>query len=105
MRSAAVPHAEVACGEMQWIAGKNVSRPRSSAARQNDGVNSLATIKGNLRADERSISRCAVRIVAAGHVDFDIGEAMFSKMTFQRGESLVSFHIRHEAQIEFGDGA
>src|SRR5438270_5898717 len=92
-------------GEMQWIAGEHVSRPRSCAARQNDGINSLAAIKSHLRTNERSVGGSAVRIVAAGHVYFDIAESVLRKMSFQRGESFVGFHIRHETQIELGNGA
>src|SRR5437870_13344448 len=90
---------------MQGVAGEDVSRPRSRAARQNDGINSLAAIKRHLRTDERSVGGSAVRIVASSHVDFNIAKAMLGKMGFQRGDRLVSFHIRHEAKIEFGNSA
>src|SRR5207302_11067550 len=102
---AAVSHAEVTGGKMQGVAGEDVSRPRSRAARQNDGINSLAAIKSHLRTDERSVGGSAVRIVASSHVDFDIAESVLGKMGFQRGERLVGFHVRHEAKIELGDGA
>src|SRR5438132_10127137 len=105
VRAAAVSHAEMSGGEMQWIAGEHVSRPRSCAARQNDGINSLAAIKSHLRTNERSVGGSAVRVVAARHVDFDIAESVLRKMGFQRGERLVGFHVRHEAKIELGDGA
>ena len=105
MGSAAVSHAEVACGQMQGITGENVSRPRSRAARQDDGVNPLVAIKSHLRANERSVGGSAVRIVAAGHVYFDIAESVLRKMSFQRGESFIGFHVRHETQIELGNGA
>src|SRR2546427_7856471 len=105
MCAAAVSHAEMTGGEMQWIAGENVSRPRSRATRQNDGIDPLAAIKSYLRANQRRSGRSAVRVVASSHVDFDIAKAMLGKMGFQRGERLVGFHVRHEAKIELGDGA
>src|SRR5438128_12659105 len=90
---------------MQGITGENVSRPRSRAARQDDGVNPLVAIKSHLRANERSVGGSAVRIVAAGHVYFDIAESVLRKMSFRRGESVISFPVRHETQIEFDNSA
>src|SRR5438034_10901936 len=90
---------------MQGITGENVSRPRSRAARQDDGVNPLVAIKSHLRANERSVGGSAVRIVAAGHVYFDIAESVLRKMSFQRGASFIGFHVRHETQSELGNGA
>src|SRR5207245_9743092 len=87
---------------MQGITGENVSRPRSRAARQDDGVNPLVAIKSHLRANERSVGGSAVRIVAAGHVYFDIAESVLRKMRFERGESFIGFHVRHETQIVLG---
>src|SRR2546430_7215975 len=93
VRAISVAHAEMTGGEVQRIAGKDVSRPRSGAARQNDGINSLAAIIGNLGADQRSVGGSAVWIVASGHVYFDVAEAAFCEMRLQRRESFVSFHI------------
>src|SRR2546428_3279940 len=90
---------------MRGIAGEDASRPRSGAARQDDGITPLAAIKSHLRTNERSVGGSAVRIVAAGHVYFDIAESVLRRMSFQRGESFVGFHIRHETQIELGNGA
>src|SRR5437763_17196802 len=90
---------------MQGITGENVSRPRSRAARQDDGVNPLVAIKSHLRANERSVGGSAVRIVAAGHVYFDIAESVLRKMSFQRGESFIGFNVRQERHIEPGIAA
>src|SRR5205814_2845530 len=55
MRAAAVAHTEVPGSKMQWIPGKDVSRPRSRAAWKNDGVNSFLMVHSNLCADERRV--------------------------------------------------
>src|SRR5207247_4739051 len=95
VRAISVAHAEMTGGEVQRITGKDVSRPRSGTARQNDGINSLAAIISDLRADQRSVGGSAVWIVASGHVHFDVAKAAFCQVCFQRCESFVSFHIGH----------
>ena len=101
----AVAHTEMAGGQVQRVAGKDVSGPRSGAARQDDGIDSLAAIVSDLGADQRGVGGGAVRVVASGHVHFDVAEAAFREVSLQGGESFVSFHVRHQAQIQFGDGA
>src|SRR5690348_2557743 len=99
MGSAAVTHTEMASRKAQWIAGKDVSRPGSSAARHNNGIDLVASITGYLGANQRSIGRSAGRIIASGHIHFYVTESVFGKMRTQRRYRLIGFHVGDESQI------
>src|SRR5579863_5767657 len=85
---------------MEWIAGKNVSRPRSCQPWQQYGINPYALVNRRLGVDEQRICRSARRIVSATHVDLDISKAMFRQMSLQGSQSSGSRHVRYQAQIE-----
>src|SRR5262249_42042654 len=104
MRAVAVSQAEVSGRQMQGIAREYVSGPRTSAARQNDGIDSILFVNRNLRLNDSRAEGRAVGIVPAGHVHFDVAEALLSQMRLERCESLARLHVGHQPQIEFGDG-
>ena len=45
-----------------------------------------------------------VGIVAAGHVDFDVAEAVLGEMRFQRGERFLRGHVGDQAHVDFREG-
>ena len=47
----------------------------------------------------------AGRIVAAGHVDLDVAEAVLGEVRLERGERVGRGHVGHEPQIELGHRA
>src|SRR5438105_4673233 len=54
-RAVSVTHTEMSGWQLQRVAGEDVSRPRSGAARQNDGIDSLAAIIRDLCSDQRRV--------------------------------------------------
>ena len=104
MRAAAVAEAEVAGGEAQRVAGEDVAGPGAGVARPEDRLDLRTPIDGQLGADQRGVGRRARGIVTAAHAHVDVGVAALDEVLLERGESLGSLHIGHEAQVELRDG-
>src|SRR5437879_1774786 len=99
MRAASVAEAKGTGGEVQRLAGENVTGPGARAARQNDRVDPALAIHSGFDADDFCVGGRAVGIVTAGHAHLDIAEALFRKVSFERGESFRGGHVRNEAQV------
>src|SRR5260370_18037439 len=56
-------------------------------------------VHGSLSANERSISRSAVGIIATRHIGLDIAETVLSKMGFECCECLMGCHVWNQSHI------
>ena len=84
MRAATVTKTEMPGGFVQWRAGKDITRPRTGAARQNDRIDPGIFQNRDLRFDQTTIQRSAVWVVAASHIHINVPEAVLRQMGFQR---------------------
>src|SRR5439155_1007461 len=96
---------EMIGGELQRFAGESVTRIRAGIARPKQGIDSESFVSCDLRFDQRRIFRRAGRVVAAGHVHFDIAEAALRQMRLQRRERVGRFHVWHKAHVDLRDRA
>src|SRR5437764_10631801 len=92
MRSVPVPKAKVARRQTERVAGKHVARPGSCQTRHDHRINLMAPVNAQRRLNNSSVRGCAVGIVAAGHVHFDVAEAAFRKMRDRKSTRLNSSH-------------
>ena len=92
-------------GKIERFGSEDVSRPRASGSGPKHGIEAEFAVRGDLGLNELGVRGSLRGIVAAGHVDFDIAEAVFGKMVFEKRESAGGGHVRNQAHIDFGDGA
>src|SRR5215831_5654832 len=92
-------------GKIQRFRSENVSRPRASGSGPKHGIEAEFAVSGNLRLNELRVRGSLRGIVAAGHVDFEVAEAVFNKMVFEKRESAGGGHVWNQAHIDFGHGA
>src|SRR2546427_10605235 len=57
MCAAAVAETEMAGGQAQRFASENISGPGTGIPRPHDGIDAMALVNGDLRANQRSVGR------------------------------------------------
>ena len=96
--------AEVARGELQRLSREDVSGPGARVARPEDRIDPGAPVDGDLRPDHRGVGRRARGIVAARHLHLDVAVTFVREVLLKRLQRLRGLHVRHQAQVELGDG-
>src|SRR5262245_11641524 len=97
--------AEVAGRHFKRLSGEDIAWPGTGKARQLNRVNSSTLVNGVFGASDKRIHWGGGWVIAAGDVDFDVAEPALREMRFQCSSGFGGFHIGHEAQVHFCDGA
>ena len=87
-------------GQLQGCIGEHVTGPGAGRTRPQLRIEPELAVGCKLRLDQRAARIGLRRVIAATHVDFDIGEPTLGEVRFQLGERVRGGHIGYQAHVD-----